>query len=442
MDPADPQQMHGYAYANNNPTTYSDPTGLYITGDNDGHVWSYGKKNGKHVTKNYTPKSASPESYEKVTVVANQNYRVETNGFGQVFLNDYPIPSGGPDAAELVGYLAEHCQGDRWCHGEFHCGNYLSCDQMNTYLDANAVLYQICTKGYCSNDFWEKVADDNIILVGLVHGMFEGLGAVGGGGRRIKTGLPLHSDFRYYLSACKNSFASATLVLMADGSTKKIEQVEVGDMVLATDPETGRTAQKSVTDTITGAGDKSLVAVTIESDKGNPGAEGKTLIATDRHPFWLPKLDKWVDADDLEIGQWLRTSTGTYVQISAISRWVERRTVYNLTVADIHTYYVLADNTPVLVHNCPVAPGGRPGKDFTPAEKRAVWDENGNSYGVNVCERCGVEVSKPRKSERGVTPPTNEGQVDHIVPKSRGGSGDRSNGQLLCRLCNREKWDN
>ncbi|MDG4769665.1 polymorphic toxin-type HINT domain-containing protein [Solwaraspora sp. WMMD792] len=442
MDPADPQQMHGYAYANNNPTTYSDPTGLYITGDNDGHVRSYGKKNGKHVTKNYTPKSASPESYEKVTVVANQNYRVETNGFGQVFLNDYPIPSGGPDAAELVGYLAEHCQGDRWCHGEFHCGNYLSCDQMNTYLDANAVLYQICTKGYCSNDFWEKVADDNIILVGLVHGMFEGLGAVGGGGRRIKTGLPLHSDFRYYLSACKNSFASATLVLMADGSTKKIEQVEVGDMVLATDPETGRTAQKSVTDTITGDGDKSLVAVTIESDKGNPGAEGKTLIATDRHPFWLPKLDKWVDADDLEIGQWLRTSTGTYVQISAISRWVERRTVYNLTVADIHTYYVLADNTPVLVHNCPVAPGGRPGKDFTPAEKRAVWDENGNSYGVNVCERCGVEVSKPRKSERGVTPPTNEGQVDHIVPKSRGGSGDRSNGQLLCRLCNREKWDN
>ncbi|OLF12557.1 RHS repeat-associated core domain-containing protein [Actinophytocola xanthii] len=28
MDLADPQQIHGYTYSNNNPTTYSDPTGL------------------------------------------------------------------------------------------------------------------------------------------------------------------------------------------------------------------------------------------------------------------------------------------------------------------------------------------------------------------------------------------------------------------------------
>ncbi|MFI7024753.1 RHS repeat-associated core domain-containing protein [Micromonospora sp. NPDC049900] len=30
MDLADPQQMHGYAYANNSPATYSDPSGLYF----------------------------------------------------------------------------------------------------------------------------------------------------------------------------------------------------------------------------------------------------------------------------------------------------------------------------------------------------------------------------------------------------------------------------
>jgi 5-methylcytosine-specific restriction endonuclease McrA len=81
--------------------------------------------------------------------------------------------------------------------------------------------------------------------------------------------------------------------------------------------------------------------------------------------------------------------------------------------------------------------------NFSPAEKRAVWDENTTvNDGTNVCANCGVVVVKPEKSVRGVTPPTNEGQVDHIVPKSRDGSGDRSNGQLLCRVCNREKWDN
>ena len=32
---------------------------------------------------------------------------------------------------------------------------------------------------------------------------------------------------------------------------------------------------------------------------------------------------------------------------------------HNLTVAQIHTYYVFAGRMPVLVHNCPVAPAAR-----------------------------------------------------------------------------------
>jgi hypothetical protein len=40
------------------------------------------------------------------------------------------------------------------------------------------------------------------------------------------------------------------------------------------------------------------------------------------------------------------------VRITATRNWTETTTVHNLTVADIHTYYVLASNTPVLVHNC------------------------------------------------------------------------------------------
>ncbi|WP_205808932.1 hypothetical protein [Micromonospora sp. HNM0581] len=33
----DPQQIHGFAYANNSPATYSAPTGLYFEEDNHGH---------------------------------------------------------------------------------------------------------------------------------------------------------------------------------------------------------------------------------------------------------------------------------------------------------------------------------------------------------------------------------------------------------------------
>ncbi|MFK0116140.1 ricin-type beta-trefoil lectin domain protein [Streptomyces sp. NPDC090994] len=149
---------------------------------------------------------------------------------------------------------------------------------------------------------------------------------------------------------CKtNSFVPGTLVLMADGTTKPIEDVENGDKVLATDPETGETAVETVTAEILGKGVKHLVKVEITTADGTTAE----VTATDAHPFWVPELGEWIDATDLKPGQWLRTSAGTYVQITAIERWtVQRATVHNLTVSDLHTYYVVAGATPVLVHNC------------------------------------------------------------------------------------------
>jgi hypothetical protein len=143
-------------------------------------------------------------------------------------------------------------------------------------------------------------------------------------------------------------------VLLADGSSKPIEKMKLGDLVVATDPETGKTAAKAVTRLIAGAGDKNLVQVTIDTD-GPHGHRTGTVVATDHHPFWLPQLHRWVDATDLQAGQWLQTSAGTWVQITAVTRWTEHARVHNLTIDDLHTYYVLAGDTPVLVHNCDLA---------------------------------------------------------------------------------------
>ncbi|WP_326551630.1 ricin-type beta-trefoil lectin domain protein [Micromonospora sp. NBC_01813] len=149
-----------------------------------------------------------------------------------------------------------------------------------------------------------------------------------------------------------NSFTPGTKVLMADGTTKRIEQVKPGDKVIATDPETGDTTVETVTATITGDGVKHLVKITIDTD-GDQGPETAEITATDGHPFWVPQLDEWIDATDLQPGQWLHTSTGTWVQITAIQRWtVPRAAVHNLTISHVHTYHVMAGTIPVLVHNC------------------------------------------------------------------------------------------
>ncbi|WP_309505732.1 Hint domain-containing protein, partial [Streptomyces phytophilus] len=68
-----------------------------------------------------------------------------------------------------------------------------------------------------------------------------------------------------------NSFTAGTPVLMADGTTKPIEDVKVGDKVLATDPETGKTSIETVTAEIVGTGSKNLVQITIDVD----GKHGK-----------------------------------------------------------------------------------------------------------------------------------------------------------------------
>ena len=86
------------------------------------------------------------------------------------------------------------------------------------------------------------------------------------------------------------------------------------------------------------------------------------------------------------------------------------------------------------------AGGPRAGKNFTQAGKRTVRDRNASANGGDMlCENCGTETVLPQQSRRGVTPPGNEAHVDHILPKSRGGDGAPSNGQVLCRDCNLDK---
>ncbi|MFG2294992.1 RHS repeat-associated core domain-containing protein [Streptomyces sp. NPDC048603] len=209
--------------------------------------------------------------------------------------------------------------------------------------------------------------------------------------------------------ACKNSFVPGTEVLLADGSAKPIEEIEIGDEVAATNAETGITEAQPVVGEIIGVGQKELVEITLDTD-GAAGDASDSLTATGNHPFWAPALGKWVNATDLTAGEWLHTSAGTWVQVTAVKRWTQQQTVRNLTVANEHTYYVLAGSTPVLVHNCgPLyseIKDGRRGSAYVEVTRESLAAKTGT----------GTNSRKPHGFRKGDS-------RGHLIGKQFGGSG-------------------
>ncbi|MFD9791443.1 PA14 domain-containing protein [Streptomyces sp. NPDC059070] len=160
-----------------------------------------------------------------------------------------------------------------------------------------------------------------------------------------------------------NSFAPDTQVVMADGTTKPISEVHEGDRVRATDPATGHSAAEPVADVITGHGTKHLIDIGLE------GPQPTTFTATAGHPIWIQGRG-WVDAGDIKTGDLVRSGPGSAaVRVTEVHDRgeVNGQTVYNLTIGQIHTYYVAAGSSPLLVHNCARrAPSGNDDGYHTP----------------------------------------------------------------------------
>ncbi|MFJ2506070.1 polymorphic toxin-type HINT domain-containing protein [Microbacterium sp. NPDC087592] len=126
--------------------------------------------------------------------------------------------------------------------------------------------------------------------------------------------------------------------------------------IAATDPETGKTSARPVVTTITGTGVKDLVTVSVTDASGQTGQ----VTATAGHPFWVPDIEEWVDAGELRPGMWVQTSSGTWVQVTAIEHDHREQTVHNLTIDTTHTYSVYAGADAVVTHNCGTGATGSP----------------------------------------------------------------------------------
>ena len=138
-------------------------------------------------------------------------------------------------------------------------------------------------------------------------------------------------------------FVAGTQVLTKEGY-KGIENIQVGDLVWATNVETNESAWKKVTHRWTVL-DKDIYEIGIVSPEGSY----QTIESTESHPFYV--IGKgWVNTVDLTLGDQFINNEGVPIKVSSLKSLNRRDTAYNFTVEDYHTYFVTEQN--VLVHNC------------------------------------------------------------------------------------------
>jgi RHS repeat-associated protein len=356
MDLADPQQWNGYSYANNTPISQSDPTGLdpcngggggcsHDNTDPGGPGWG-----GPNQVQAYpTPgKPASTPTHAKRKDSAPKRYwKSLTHSLGG-FVKDTGDMAKDSLTCGVIGFDLDSCI--RQWHRGLQTLNFANdvagcllgnmengCDHLNSDFD-------------CQNG-WSAECLGNLSALAIEIAVIHKLGKVG----------PL-GDAGKALDAC--SFSPETLVVMGNGSVKPIKDVRLGDKVESTDPRDGIITDKVVT-ALHNNHDTDLADLTVVDDSG-----ARAIIhTTQNHPFWDVTSHKWTEAGKLRPGDQLRSSTTNHIHVVAVLPLIKPRTMLNLTVADIHTYYVIAGNTPVLVHNsC--------GSNFAPGKDQIHYDKH------------------------------------------------------------------
>ncbi|WP_412748738.1 pre-toxin TG domain-containing protein [Krasilnikovia sp. M28-CT-15] len=145
--------------------------------------------------------------------------------------------------------------------------------------------------------------------------------------------------------SCLNSFRADTRVLLPGGRTAAIQDIQRGQEVLAGNPGTHTTVAALVRATPTHV-DTVLTDLTL--------GDGSVLHTTAQHWFWEPLKRTWAQAADLTPGTALSSPGGIKTKVRSVHTFTGAQRMYNLTVARRHTFYVQAQGTPVLVHNCPM----------------------------------------------------------------------------------------
>ncbi|MFD9377838.1 polymorphic toxin-type HINT domain-containing protein [Streptomyces sp. NPDC059999] len=374
IDITNPLQMNGYTYANGNPIGGSDPSGLFCDGcsvNNPDSVWA--PRPLTHYCDGCNVNNPnSVWNRERGGAGGNSGGSSGGNSGGssggksggnkgaskvRISIAGLDLPTQDElNARNIIAYPANRSWEDN-----IHTWAFSLCNSSDS--NSNAGFCKIASETGLSTpttgDFlaflgirgiWECIQGNgckqavNDVVIAITT---AGVGVAAGDSIRGVRSVGKSPEFDIAISCgTRNSFTAGTLILMADGTTKRIEEVEVGDEILATNTETGKTGPQTVTAEIFTENDKYFADLSISTEN-----TVSSITTTTHHPFWSDTENAWIDAGQLKSGTTLQTTEGHRARVVGSRLYEAKLATYNLTVADYHTYYVLAGETPVLVHN-------------------------------------------------------------------------------------------
>lgn len=372
----DPNQMGGYTYAADNPASSSDPSGACPKDMCDG----YGQNPGPAKPPTTPPPAATTTTASSSGGAGSAGSAGGDGGCGNDCFGYYAQQTGdyvvvgvvaavdigaiGVCVDGTLGWLAAECVDAGAGAFVATCSYYFGDCGMGSYVEEFAGEPTIGKSWRPHVEEGAKAAAEEGAATGLKGAAAEGardaaIDSVGGKAAAPEkatvqdsatqaAGESTQADEPSVGNAGTTcSFSPDTSVLMDDGTAKPIAEITAGDKVEAADPDTGKDAGSRIVVATWAHDDSDLIDLSIRLLDGKTA----TVHTTSEHPFWDATTHSWVPAAGLVPGHALTTADSRTVLVVKVQLTPGTATRYNLTVNRLHTYYVLAGTTPVLVHN-------------------------------------------------------------------------------------------
>ncbi|MFG1610973.1 RHS repeat-associated core domain-containing protein [Actinoplanes sp. NPDC049265] len=340
QDTSNPQQWQGYSYATNNPNTFSDASGaLPVTDD-----WYQGSTSSTSYWENPNSNSSSGggggHEHHKANDVRHERVSLRKE------VMDGINARGGLQTREVTWASLEEFVRRDTHNWEFVCTNQFGktteqCERANPYLNKNikeilfvgggiaaAVALPACIMlpYMCAAAVYDYVSGE--AATAGSGSLISGSGLVGGARLLSMAGKGASTTSKAgRLAEMACSFSGDTEVLLADGTTEPLDEIEPGEKVYATDPETGEKGARTVT--ASWAHGDELIELKLSVG---------TVTTTRNHPFWNATDRRWEMAGALPDGDAVATPSGFATVEGLLKRTAYQGTAYNLTVDDLHTY--------------------------------------------------------------------------------------------------------